>query len=69
MIRKLLLGFAKGLVREVADDIVAALVNELQEEVAKIPHLNEREKAVAQAVCDLLEARAVAVILAQIDKL
>jgi len=58
MFKKLVLRLAKSVLAEVVQDLLAAVVDEVQEEVEKLTKLTEKERAAANMVLDLVEQRA-----------
>lgn len=59
MFKNFLLKMAKGVLSELVEELLEAVVDEVQEEVAKMPKLTEKERAAASMVLDLVEERAV----------
>ena len=62
MFKKLVLRLAKSVLAEVVQDLLAAVVDEVQEEVEKLTKLTEKERAAANMVLDLVEERAVSLL-------
>lgn len=58
MFKNFLLKMAKNFVAEMVDDLLRAVVNEVQDEVAGLEKLTEKERAAANMVLDLVEERA-----------
>ena len=59
MFKKFLLKMAKGVLAEVVEELLQAVVDEVQEEVAALTKLTEKERAAANMVLDLVEERAI----------
>lgn len=59
MFKKFLLKMAKGVLAELVEEVLQAVVDEVQEEVAGLSKLTEKERAAANMVLDLVEERAV----------
>jgi len=57
-----MLKLAKSVLGEVVEEILQAVVDEVQEEVEKLPKLTEKERAAANMVLDLVEERAVSLL-------
>lgn len=69
MFKSLLLRLAKSALKEVVEDILVAVVDEVQEEVEKLSKLTEKERAAANMVLDLVEERAVHLLDEKLAKL
>ena len=59
MFKKLVVKLAKSVLQEVVEDLLVAVVDEVQEEVEKLTKLTEKERAAANMVLDLVEQRAI----------
>lgn len=59
MFKKFILKMAKGLLAEVVEELLQAVIDEVQEEIEKLSKLTEKERAAANMVLDLVEERAV----------
>jgi len=57
-----MLKLAKSVLGEVVEEILQAVVDEVQEEVEKLTKLTEKERAAANMVLDLVEERAVSLL-------
>jgi len=62
MFKKLVIKLAKSVLGELVEEILQAVVDEVQEEVEKLPKLTEKERAAANMVLDLVEERAVSLL-------
>jgi len=62
MFKKLMLKLAKSVLGELVEEVLQAVVDEVQEEIEKLPKLTEKERAAANMVLDLVEERAVSLL-------
>jgi hypothetical protein len=69
MFKNFLLRMAKSFLAETVDDILQAVIDEVQQEVTKLEKLTEKERATANMVLDLVEARALQLIAEKLQKL
>jgi len=59
MFKKFLLKMAKSVLAELVEEVLQAVIDEVQEEVAALTKLTEKERAAANMVLDLVEERAI----------
>ena len=69
MLKKWVLRLSKGLLIEVAGELIESVVNQIQQEISGFDKMTETEQKIANEVLDLVEARGVAILKTKLEGL